>query len=338
MKRCFELASKGLGKVAPNPLVGAVIVHENQIIGEGYHTEFGQPHAEVEAIQSVENKNLLATSKLYVNLEPCNHHGKTPPCVDLILQYKIPQVVISNTDPNPLVAGKGIARLRENGVEVTEGILESEGAFLNRRFFTYQEKKRPYIILKWAQTKDGFIDKLRTSDQAEINKISSELSHKLSHQWRGQESAIGVGRNTVVHDNPKLTTRYVVGKNPVRVVIDEDLKLNKGYNVFNNAAPTYIINKNKEEKINNLHYLKIEGEFILENILQKLFELQIQSIIIEGGKNTLEYFIKKDIWDEARVFTAPILFYEGLKSPYFSEKPSQQMTIDNDTLHIYYHP
>ena len=337
MKRCLKLAIAGLGKVSPNPMVGAIVVHNGEIIGEGYHTSFGNPHAEVEAIQSVSDKNLLPYSTLYVNLEPCNHFGKTPPCTDLILHHKIPEVVICNLDPNPLVSGKGIARLKENGIKVTVGILEKEGAFLNRRFFAFHSKKRPYIILKWAQTEDGFIDKNRLNTTPKINSISSEMSHYLSHQWRSVEDAILVGKNTVIHDNPQLTTRLVEGKNPIRVLIDKNLKASPESSIFSNESKTIILNSIKEEKNNDLYFHKMENDqFSPENISSFLYSQQIQSVIIEGGAFTLQKFIDANYWDEARVFVAPIQFKEGIKAPEFSAEISEKLIINGDKLNTYY--
>jgi len=337
MKRCLELASKGLGKVSPNPLVGSVIVHENKIIGEGYHTAFGNPHAEVEAIRSVENKSLLANSTLYVNLEPCNHFGKTPPCTDLILENKIPEVVICNFDPNPLVAGKGIARLKEKGVKVTQGILEKDGLFLNRRFFTFHSKKRPYIILKWAQTKDGLIDKIRENDEIMIHKISSDFSHQLSHQWRSVEDAILVGKNTVLKDNPQLTTRLIKGKNPIRIFIDKNLEARLDSKIYSSDSKTIILNSIKEEEQGHLYFHKMDFNIISpEKISSFLYSKNIQSVIIEGGAYTLQQFINAGIWDEARVFTSNIEWKKGINAPQFSAEASEKLMLENDELKIYY--
>lgn len=337
MKRCLELAAAGLGKVSPNPIVGAVIVHNEKIIGEGFHSGYGNPHAEVEAIKSVSDKSLLSSSTLFVNLEPCNHFGKTPPCTDLILENKIPEVVICNLDPNPLVAGKGIARLKESGVKVTVGILENEGLFLNRRFFTFHSKKRPYIILKWAQTEDGFIDKLRTNSESKINLISSEMSHYLSHQWRSVEDAILVGKNTVIKDNPQLTARLVKGKNPIRILLDKNLEVAEDAKIFNEDSKTIVLNSVKEIKNNHLQFIKIDSSiFSPEEISKILYSENIQSVIIEGGTLTLQKFIDSNYWDETRIFTAPIHWKEGIKSPEFKAESSEKSIINGDKLNIYY--
>jgi diaminohydroxyphosphoribosylaminopyrimidine deaminase/5-amino-6-(5-phosphoribosylamino)uracil reductase len=337
MKQSLELASKGLGKVSPNPLVGSVIVFEDRVIGEGYHTGFGNPHAEVEAIQSVSDKNLLPYSTLYVNLEPCNHFGKTPPCTDLILEHKIQKVVICNLDPHTLVSGKGIARLKENGVNVISGILEKEGSFLNRRFFTFHSKKRPYIILKWAQTKDGFIDQIRKNNERTINKITSDLSHQLSHQWRSIEDAILVGKNTVLNDNPQLTTRLIEGKNPIRILIDKNLEVKKDSKIYSNEAKTIILNSKKEEKVDHLYFHKMNTDIFYTNeIMDFLYKENIQSVIIEGGAFTLQQFIDAELWDETRIFTSNFEWKGGIKSPNFHGKVSEQLMLENDQLKIYY--
>jgi diaminohydroxyphosphoribosylaminopyrimidine deaminase/5-amino-6-(5-phosphoribosylamino)uracil reductase len=338
MKRCLELAAKGMGKVSPNPMVGAVIVHEGKIIGEGFHTAYGKPHAEVEAIRSVTDKKLLSSSTLYVNLEPCSHFGKTPPCADLILENKIPQVIICNQDPNPLVAGNGIKRLKENGVNVIQGILEEKGAYLNRRFFTFHSKKRPYIILKWAETKDGFIDKIRENGIPKINKISSEESHQLSHQWRSEEDAILVGKNTVLNDNPKLTTRLFEGKSPIRILLDKDLLIPNDSNIYNPESTVIVLNSVKEEKKANIHFHKMNHSPIsITEIINFLHSENILSVIIEGGTFTLQSFIDSGIWDEARIFTSNMEFGNGKKAPELSRNSGTKIKSGKDELTLIYH-
>lgn len=336
MQRCLDLAIKASGKTLTNPMVGCVLVHQEKIIGEGFHTAFGKPHAEVEAIHSVADKSLLKNSVLYVNLEPCNHFGKTPPCTDLITKHQIPEAVICNTDPNPLVAGSGIKKLQEYGIKVTVGILKEKGEFLNRRFFTFHRKKRPYIILKWAQTNDGFIDKIRTSDKPEIYSISGKKAHQLVHAWRTEETGILVGKNTVMNDNPNLTVRLAEGKNPIRIIIDRNLELKKEFAIFNSEAKTILINSVKNKNSGNLHYVKPEPDFSLENILHSLYRLDIQSILVEGGAFTLNQFIKSDLWDECRIFTSQENWAVGLKAPEFNFKSSQEIKIENDILKTYY--
>ncbi|HRS53852.1 MAG TPA: bifunctional diaminohydroxyphosphoribosylaminopyrimidine deaminase/5-amino-6-(5-phosphoribosylamino)uracil reductase RibD, partial [Bacteroidales bacterium] len=247
IRRCFDLARLGMGKVAPNPMVGCVIVNGNKIIGEGYHQEYGGYHAEVNAINSVIDKDLLKTAVLYVNLEPCAHYGKTPPCTDLIISSQIPKVVISNVDPFEKVAGKGINKLRAAGISVIVGVLKQDGKELNKRFFTFCEQKRPYIILKWAQSLDGFIDKERNSNEKLKGPtwITGDFFKKVVHKWRAEEQAIMVGTNTAINDNPKLTVREVPGKNPLRIVIDRVLKLPHNLNLFDSSTPTLVLTEQK---------------------------------------------------------------------------------------------
>lgn len=337
MKRCLELASKGWGKVSPNPMVGAVIVHAGKIIGEGYHQGYGKPHAEVQAIASVQDPSLLKESTLYVNLEPCNHHGKTPPCTELILKHAIGKVVICNEDPNPLVAGKGIARLKENGVVVQTAICSREGYQLNRRFFTFHSKKRPYVILKWAQTRDGFIDKIRNDSNPIIHSISSEESHRLSHQWRTEESAILVGKQTVLNDNPQLTARLMEGNHPVRIVLDARLEIPETFQIYNQDSKTIFLNQLKEEKKGNIHFHRMPSStFAIREIMDFLYSENIQSVIVEGGKQTLENFLESGIWDEARIFTSRDEWKTGLKAPEMHLSPNETTLIGNDTLNIYF--
>lgn len=336
MSRCLELAQKGLGSVSPNPLVGAVIVHNEKIIGEGYHQQYGGPHAEVNAINAVKDKSLLQESTIYVSLEPCNHFGKTPPCSHLIVKHRIPKVVIANVDPFSEVNGTGITYLKDNGVEVITGVLEKEADFINRRFFTFHTKKRPYIILKWAQTQDGFMDIDRSESPTESYWITTPASKRLSHQWRSEEDSILVGFNTVKNDNPSLTTREVIGKNPVRIVIDPQLNLEKKQAIFDASSKTFIINEQVDKVKNNLNYKKVRSAKSITEVLNVLCEENIQSVIIEGGKATLQQFIDANLWDEARVLTAKSYFEKGLRAPHLLLEPSTVKTIDTDTLKIYY--
>lgn len=331
MKRCLELALLGKGKVAPNPLVGAVIVHHNQIIGEGYHESFGGNHAEINAINSVSDKNLLKDSSLYVNLEPCNHHGKTPPCIDAISKYDIRKVFIGCTDPNPNVSGKGIQKLLDTDCLVKVGILEKESIQINKRFFTFYEKKRPYIILKWAQTKDGFIAK----NDRKRTWITGELTKKLVHQWRSNEMAIMVGTNTAIIDNPSLDVRHWEGTNPIRIVIDKDLKLDKNLNLFNEKAKTIVFNNLQNHPGEKITYIKIDFlKKSIPQILHSLYELNIQSAIIEGGKVLLDSFIAENSWDEARILTAPIEFKSGISAPFIKGKIQTTTQIGMDILTV----
>ena len=324
IKRCIEIAENGLGTTRPNPMVGSVIVYKNKIIGEGFTSKYGENHAEVNAINSVLDKSLLKESTLYVTLEPCSHFGKTPPCSDLITKHQIPNVVIGCIDDNEKVAGKGIAKLKENGINVTIGILEKECKSHHKRFFTFHNKKRPYIILKWAETADGFIAPKTKNEQKPVW-ITNVFSRQLVHKWRAEEHAILVGTNTISQDNPSLTTRNWVGKNPIRIVIDKDNKLSKDYTIFNHEAETVIINNDTIDFSKN----------IATQICAILFERNINSVIIEGGAKTLQTFIDENIWDEARVFTGIIQFKDGVKSPSFSGNLISEDHIKNDILKIY---
>lgn len=317
MHRAIQIAKNGLGKTRPNPMVGAVIVYNNKIISEGFTSKYGGNHAEVNAINAVKDKSLLQQSTLYVTLEPCSHYGKTPPCSDLIIHYKIPNVVIGCVDDNPEVAGKGIKKLIDSGCKVTVGVLESKCKAHHKRFFTFHNKQRPYIILKWAETNNGFIAPATKNEQKPIW-ITNKTSRQLVHKWRAEEQAILVGTNTVIKDNPTLTVRDWTGENPIRVVLDKNNLLSKAYNIFNTEAETLIIK-----------------EHSLKETCQYLYKKNINSIIIEGGAKTLQLFIDKELWDEARVFKGAIEFKEGVKAPVFSGNLISEQTIFNDVLKIY---
>jgi len=336
MKRCIELAINGMGHVAPNPMVGCVIVYEGKIIGEGYHREFGGAHAEVNAINAVKEKHKLKKSTLYVNLEPCSHYGKTPPCADLIIKHKIPRVVIAHTDIHKLVSGKGIEKLSNAGCEVTTNVLAKEALFLNRRFNIYHTKKRPYLILKWAQTTDGFIDIDRNNDTpVKPTWITSERTRIIVHKWRTEESAIIVGTNTALKDNPSLTARAWTGKNPLRIVIDEHNRLPKNLNIFNNEAPTLIFNASKNAEQENLEFIIADFEKdLLEHILNVLCQKQIISLIVEGGTQLIQSFIDNNLWDEARIFTGDTKFLSGVKAPSLENNKKETFYIGTDTLDI----
>ena len=325
MQVCIDLALKGFPLAMPNPLVGCVIVHKHKIIGQGYHKQYGSHHAEVNAIGNVENKDLLKESTLYVSLEPCAHHGKTPPCADLIIKHKIPKVVIGSLDTFSEVNGKGIERLRSTGIEVITSVLEDECREINRRFFTFHEKKRPYIILKWAQTSDGFIAPL---DQKEPLWISSSESKTLVHQWRSQEQSVLVGRKTAFLDNPQLTTREFEGKNPIRIVLDKNLNLPKSLAIFNDEAPTLIVN----DSLSSECHIQVDFENLLPSLLDKLYESNIQSVIVEGGSQTLNTFINSNSWDEARIFTSKKTLEEGIQSPVIERVISKSVIIGGDKL------
>ena len=311
MHRALELARLGLGNVSPNPMVGCVIVYENKIIGEGFHQEYGGPHAEVNAINAVNDKNLLSQSTVYVSLEPCAHYGKTPPCANLLAEHKVNKVIISNVDPNPLVAGQGIEILRKAEIEVETGMLEDEGKDLNKRFFTSFIKKRPFIILKWAETADGYIAR----PDFDSKWISNEFSRKLVHKWRAEEDAILVGKNTTIYDNPSLNVRDWEGKDPVRIVIDHQLQLDQKLTLFNQKIPTICYNHIKNEDLTNLAFVKLNKENFLQEMLSDLYQRNIQSLIIEGGAFTINSFIEAGLWDEARVFQSKTCFGNGIKAP-----------------------
>ena len=315
--RCIDIGKNGLGTTAPNPMVGCVIVYKDIIIGEGFTSPYGNAHAEVNAINSVQDKSLLKEATLYVTLEPCSHYGKTPPCSSLIIKHHIPNVVIGCVDDNKKVAGKGIAKLREAGCNVIVGILENECKQHHKRFFTFHNKKRPYIILKWAETTDGYVAPKSKKEQKPVW-ITNTYSRQLVHKWRAEEHAILVGYNTVMEDNPSLTTRNWNGKNPIRVILDKTETLSKNLKVFDTKAQTLLIKETSAEGISN-----------------KLYKANINSIIIEGGLKTLQLFIDAGLWDEARVFTGNSYFNEGVKAPKIKGRLLNELTIKNDVLRIY---
>lgn len=338
MSRCLDLATLGLGHVSPNPLVGSVIVKDNKIIGEGFHREIGKAHAEVNAIASVKNEEDLKSSTIYVNLEPCVHYGKTPPCTDLILDKGIPRVVIGMRDPNPKVAGKGIEKLRNHGVEVIVGVLEKESKHLNRRFIQYMTSKRPYVILKWAKTEDGFMDVLRPVDRTGIPSwITNAYCKQLVHKWRTEEDAFMVGKHTAIMDNPQLTVREWTGRNPKRITIDYDENLPKDLAIFNKDSDNYIFTGKDSHEESKNHFIHIQSrKQNLGEILEILHQEKIQSIVVEGGSELLQSFIKQDMWDEARVFTGNHYFNEGVKSPVISGINESNQQFGNSRLKIIY--
>lgn len=330
MKRALELAANGCGNVSPNPLVGCVVVHDGKIIGEGWHKQYGGPHAEVNAIGNVHDKNLLRESTVYVNLEPCSHTGKTPPCADMLVGMQIPTIVIANQDPNPKVAGNGIKRLRNAGATVIDDVLPGEGLALNKRFFTYMIKKRPHIILKWAETSDGFIARANHDSKW----ISDEYSRQIVHKWRSEEDAVMVASGTAQHDNPELNVRNWSGRDPVRVVIDRHLKLSTGLHLFDGSRKTICYNLKKEEFRPNLSYVRLGGQNLLGEVVDHLYEQQIQSIIVEGGAKLLTSFIEADLWDEARIFTSPQVFGTGIQAPVLNGHILEEKKLHNDWLKI----
>lgn len=315
MHRCLELAKLGAGHVAPNPMVGAVLVHEGRIIGEGWHKEYGKAHAEVNCINAVqeEDRQFISQSILYVSLEPCAHHGKTPPCADLIIRHKIPKVVIGCRDPFKEVDGKGIEKLKAAGIEVETAVLEEECRELNKRFFTFHKKQRSFIILKWAQTADGFI----AGDDSKRILISNEFSNRLVHKWRSEEAAIMVGTNTALRDDPALTTRLWPGPSPVRLVIDMNLRLPGSLKVFDGSERTIVFNTIKEDEKPNLSFIKLDKEKqFVPQLMDVLYRLQLQSVLVEGGAALLQTFIESGVWDEARVIVnGELSIGNGLPAP-----------------------
>ncbi len=342
MKRALQLARNGLGSSAPNPMVGAVIVYKNRIIGEGYTSAYGGPHAEVNAINAVRDKELLSEAILYVTLEPCSHHGKTPPCVDLIVKQKIPKVIIGVLDPHDKVAGKGVKRLKDAGCKVTVGVLAKECEDHHSRFLTFHKKQRPYIILKWAETKDGFIapEKNKRSREAQPYWISNKYARQLVHKWRSQEQAILVGTNTVLHDNPMLNVRQWFGKSPIRIVLDKDLKIKGNYHILDQSVKTIIFTevKDKSQWLNGIDYEVIDfTKNRPQQICEVLHKHNITSVLIEGGAQTLQSFIDADLWDEVRVVAGKTNFGDGLKAPKFAGNIVRTLEVEGDSITIYQH-
>jgi len=338
MQRCLDLAVKGRTNVKPNPMVGCVIVYDGKIIGESYHKEYGKAHAEVNAINSVKDKNLLSEATLYVNLEPCAHYGKTPPCSDLIVAKKLKRVVVGCKDSFAKVAGKGIERMQNAGIEVEVGILEKESLELNKAFFTYHSNKRPYIILKWAQTLDAFIDVIRKpSDPIGINWITHPNLRMIVHKWRSEESSIMVGAGTAINDNPKLDTREWYGKNPLRILISEFNKINFSSKLLDNTIPTIIFTNKEVKNKSNTEFISIDfNENPIKQVLDYLYKIEIQSVIIEGGQQLLQSFIDEQLWDEARVLIGDKTFGKGLSAPILNQKHCDNFRFSNDTIMHYY--
>lgn len=319
MYRCLQLALNGKGFTHPNPMVGAVVVHNDKIIGEGYHRKYGYAHAEVNAINNVKDKSLLKSSTIYVSLEPCSHYGKTPPCSELIIKHQIPRVVIACLDPYPAVSGRGVKMLEDKGIVVTVGILEKEAKDLNKEFFTVQTQDRPYIYLKWAQSADGFIDKKRDDNNNYPIQISNDFTKMIVHKIRSEVSAIMVGTNTAIKDNPSLSTRLWYGNNPIRIVIDRKGKISENYNLLKNPIKTYIFTEQNYENRNNHYQEFITIDFdsqLLYNILFFLKNKKINSILVEGGSLLLQSFIDLNLWDEIDVEISDICFKNGVKAPY----------------------
>ena len=338
MARCIQLAENARVNTTPNPMVGSVIVHDDKIIGEGWHQKAGAPHAEVNAINSVVNKELLKKSTIYVSLEPCAHFGKTPPCADLIIEHNIPRVVIGCRDPFDAVNGKGIEKLENAGIEVTVGVKEKECLALNAPFFTFHTKKRPYIILKWAQTADGFLDKNRNKTEKGINWITQHSAKVLVHKWRHEVDAILVGARTIINDNPELNTRLWSGSSPIRIILDPENMVSANSKVMDGSSKTFVLSKTEQKVSNaNTHYITIASdELMMKTLMNLCYEQEIQSLLVEGGAYTLQQFIDANLWDEARVLTGNINFGSGLKAPQLKVAPTESHSLGHDSIKVYY--
>lgn len=339
MFRCLELARQGAGFVSPNPMVGAVLVYQNRIIGEGWHQVYGGPHAEVNCIRSVrqEDEYLIPHSTLYVSLEPCAHFGKTPPCSHLIIEKRIRKVVVACSDPFEVVNGKGIQLLQQSGIEVVTGVLEHEAITLNNRFFCFHQQKRPYIILKWAQSSDGFI----ASNSNDRLLITHEQTNRLVHQWRSEEAAILIGTETAIKDNPSLTNRYWLGKSPLRLVVDRQLRLPENLVMFHDGQPVIIFNKQKNDQQGELKFVKINTDkSFIDQLFVYCYQNGIQSILVEGGAKLLQSFIDSDQWEEARIITNTALQVgSGLAAPMINNATMvQSFTSMTDQINMYIHP
>jgi diaminohydroxyphosphoribosylaminopyrimidine deaminase/5-amino-6-(5-phosphoribosylamino)uracil reductase len=336
MRRALDLARLGTGYARPNPVVGCVITHEGRIIGEGWHQQYGGPHAEVNAVASVTEPDLLPRSRVYVTLEPCSHFGKTPPCADLLIEKQVAEVVVCNLDPNPLVAGRGIARLREAGIRVETGVLEQEGRWLNRRFFTFQEQQRPYVVLKWAETADGYL----AGPYFQPVAISGPLAQVLVHQWRTEEQAILVGTRTALHDNPRLTAREWHGQNPTRLVIDKNLCLPPTHHLLDGSQPTIVYTYRERTNTTNLDFEMLsEAEDLFPQILQNLYARNVQSVLVEGGPTVLTSLLKDGLWDEARVIRSPKRLNGGVAAPHIALTGlHEQFRVGEDEVFVYHRP
>ncbi|WP_299818722.1 bifunctional diaminohydroxyphosphoribosylaminopyrimidine deaminase/5-amino-6-(5-phosphoribosylamino)uracil reductase RibD [uncultured Pontibacter sp.] len=330
MQRALELARLGSGFTSPNPMVGCVIVHDGQIIGEGWHQKYGGPHAEVNAVAAVEDKSLLPKSTVYVTLEPCSHFGKTPPCADLLISHGLRHVVICNTDPNPLVAGRGIKKLFDAGAQVKVGVLEEQGLELNKRFFTFHSQKRPFILLKWAETADGFIAGVNYAQ----HQISGKLAQRLVHKWRSEEQAIMVGSRTALYDNPRLNTRLWSGQNPLRIVIDKQLQLPQHLHLFDKSQPTLVYNHVKQEEQENLYFVQLQAQDLLvPQVMQDLHKRNVLSVMVEGGTFLLDSLLQLGLWDEAMVFKSKYkTLGEGMKAPHIEANLHNIQTLGPDQL------
>ena len=336
LSRCLDLAGNGASFAAPNPMVGAVTVYDGKIIGEGYHRRYGDAHAEPNVINAIEDKNLLKNTTLYVNLEPCSHYGKTPPCADLIIAHEIPRVVIGTLDPNPKVAGRGIERLCQAGIDVQCGVLEAECRQLNKHFFTFQEKKRPYVTLKWAQTHDGFIDVMRKNAEIPPLSISNEMTKIIAHKARAEHQAILVGTNTAVLDNSRLSVRHWSGRNPIRIAIDRNGRIPRNSHLFDRSTRTIIFTEKALENSENLEFIRLSfDDDFLKNLIQNIYNRNINSVLVEGGAQLLNSFIKQNLWDEARVEISPAEIKNGVRAPIIPQIPAEEKIIQGHRIVCY---
>jgi diaminohydroxyphosphoribosylaminopyrimidine deaminase/5-amino-6-(5-phosphoribosylamino)uracil reductase len=343
MQRCIELATLGAGSVSTNPMVGCVIVKNGIIIGEGWHMRFGEAHAEVNAVNSVKNKSDIEGATVYVNLEPCSHHGKTPPCADMLIAHKPARVVIGMADPFEKVAGRGIEKLRAAGIHTDVGLMAEACAELNRRFITFHKKKRPYIILKWAQTANGFLGPDRnkvTAEEFESQRhITGRVVQKLVHRWRTEEDAVMVGTNTALNDDPALNAREWTGRNPTRIVIDRELNLPPDLKLFDGSAHTIVFTAAEKKPATNLSYVQVDFENdLLKNMLRELHARTIQSVVVEGGARLLQAFIREELWDEAIVFSSPKALEDGIAAPLLPCDTVEQEMIDDVMMSVYRKP
>jgi diaminohydroxyphosphoribosylaminopyrimidine deaminase/5-amino-6-(5-phosphoribosylamino)uracil reductase len=334
MQRCMELAQRAKGHTAPNPMVGAVLVYNDRVIGEGWHHYYGADHAEVNCLTNVAepDKHLIPQSTMYVSLEPCAHQGITPPCAVRLVKEQVKKVVIANADPFEKVSGEGIKILQDAGIEVLTGVLEKEGLWLNRRFFCFHSRQRPYIILKWAQTKDGFI---APADRSRL-RISGNASQLLLHKWRTEESAIMIGTTTAINDDPQLTARLWPGRQPLRIVLDKDLRVPATHHLFNEDAATWIVNQQKETLHGNIHHIRLTfDDTLLAQLLHRMHEARLLSLVVEGGAHLLDCFIQQGLWDEARVFRGEMSIANGIAAPAMTGAPVMSSALEHDTLQVW---
>lgn len=323
MQRCLQLAKNATGQTFPNPLVGSVVVLEERIIGEGWHQKAGEPHAEVRAINAVKDKSLLREATVYVNLEPCSHYGKTPPCADLLVASGVKRVVIGAADSNAVVSGRGIDKLRQAGISVTTGVLETECRELNKRFYCFHERKRPWILLKWAESADGFLSPGTKNEQAPVY-LTGLFSRQLVHRWRSEEQAILIGSQTAIDDNPELDVRLWYGENPVKILIDRRKRVSENHAIFKDGQ-TIVFSE------------PVDGDF-MRYIMDELYRAGIQSVLVEGGGQTLTQFIQSGFWDEARVFTSGAMLGSGTVAPVFKAMPERECFVGGDRLVYYKNP